>query len=84
MLLLLLLVDESLSSFLLSASAGLPAMSRSASSYWGSLSAGVWMLRSSGLKVRRAQVSLRRVEWLKSLEYPKTELKSGKVMRLLW
>ena len=42
------------------------------------------VLRSSGLKVRRAQVSLRRVEWLKSLEYPKTELKSGKVMRLLW
>ena len=41
------------------------------------------VLRSSGLKVRRAQVTLRRVEWLKSLEYPKTELKSGKVMRLL-
>ena len=42
------------------------------------------VLRSSGLKVRRAQVTLRRVEWLKSLEYPKTELKSGKVMKLLW
>ena len=42
------------------------------------------LLRSSGLKVQRAQVTLRRAEWLKSLEYPKTELKSGKVMRLLW
>ena len=42
------------------------------------------VLRSCGLKVRRAQVTLRRVGWLKSLEYPKTELKSGEVMRLLW
>ena len=31
------------------------------------------VLRSSGLKVRRAQRCLRRVEWLKSLEYPKTD-----------
>ena len=38
-----LLVDESLSSLSsLSAFAGLPAMSRSASSYWGSSSTGVW------------------------------------------
>ena len=42
------------------------------------------LLRSSGLKVRHAQMTLRQVEWLKSLEYPKTELKSGKVMKLLW
>ena len=32
-----------------------------------------FLLRSSGLKVRRAQRCLRRVEWLKSLEYPKTD-----------